>query len=97
MFPVTSEVSNLVVVFKLVKVVRLVNGLIVVFFILSETWPTKVVVCIFFVAVVVAVMMTVGSLVVDVVRHGALHCLGQEAISDGVEHVKMTHSGASCI
>ena len=30
-------------------------------------------------------------------RHGALHCLGHEAISVGSAHVKIMHSGASRI
>ena len=47
--------------------------------------------------VVEIVVVCVGIFVEDDVKQGALHCLGQDNISVGSEHVKMTHSTASWI
>ena len=53
---------------------------------------------VFDLAVVVTKMFVCrDAVVVILLVHGTLHFLGQEAISDGVEHVKITHSEASCI
>ena len=56
-----------------------------------------VVIDIIVVVVVANVVVTVVCIDVVAAAHGALHCLGQERISVGSEHVRITHSGASCI
>ena len=47
--------------------------------------------------VVETVMVAVEVIEVLAEAHGAEHCLGHETTSVGSEHVRMTHSGASCI